>query len=409
MYVCTYSDCIANTGDDDMNNATFMDLAATTSLIEQKDSQKKRQPQQQIQQQQQHQQGQHEHQQHQHQHQHQTQQQTNSNVNSSSIKPSNSLIQVNEAMFSLLNIKCPDKNLSIGELNALANLCYDTRLHLYLSSQTNAKIEAKLLDGVFSDADMWNSGNDGKSKAVGGGSASSLLSSYVYSNTNAYKQKSDKKRQRVSQLYTTECSDPIIERYINQGSASTSTSVSNNDNQQVQQIVEPAIAFYLGCKVLIVKENKEGVVVCEKAGGWRDIKFADGSVSRFRPSELKRLSPHKTISASASAAAVGSSNNHNLTKCNLLSHQQLQQHRIYRYDSNNSDDTRTSSCNHTDTTAASVTNEITQLSMSSDSKADATAMGHSNEESKYISPTTAAVLKCGTRLTVRVIHTHMSH
>ncbi len=73
-------------------------------------------------------------------------------------------------------------------------------------------------------------------------------------------------------------------------------------------IVEPAVAFYIGCKVQVLKDGREGVVVCEKAGGWREVLFTDDTTARFRPSELRRLSSLYSSSDSSHR------NNHNRSK-----------------------------------------------------------------------------------------------
>jgi hypothetical protein len=52
---------------------------------------------------------------------------------------------------------------------------------------------------------------------------------------------------------------------------------------------DKAASFFKGCRVQLRSSGKDGVVVMEKAGGWREILFADGKTSRFRPSELIRV------------------------------------------------------------------------------------------------------------------------
>ena len=48
--------------------------------------------------------------------------------------------------------------------------------------------------------------------------------------------------------------------------------------------------FYLGCVVEVRRDRRRGIVVGEKAGGWRDVKFPDGSCAGFRPSDLLKIS-----------------------------------------------------------------------------------------------------------------------
>ena len=48
-------------------------------------------------------------------------------------------------------------------------------------------------------------------------------------------------------------------------------------------------AVYVGCRVMLKSDGREGVVVQEKGGGWRVIKFDSGEYRRYRPSDLCRI------------------------------------------------------------------------------------------------------------------------
>lgn len=48
-------------------------------------------------------------------------------------------------------------------------------------------------------------------------------------------------------------------------------------------------AVYVGCRVMLKADGREGVVVQEKGGGWRVIKFDSGEYRRYRPSDLCRI------------------------------------------------------------------------------------------------------------------------
>ena len=130
----------------------------------------------------------------------------------------------------LLTLRYGGDELSRVELNSLASLCYDTREYL-----------------------MTNHSNTLKSKPLSIGSRD-----YESYKSNSFIQQELLQKRK-------------LESY-------------NSD------IVEPAVAFYIGCKVQVLKDGREGIVVCEKAGGWREVSFPDESTARFRPSELRRLS-----------------------------------------------------------------------------------------------------------------------
>lgn len=54
--------------------------------------------------------------------------------------------------------------------------------------------------------------------------------------------------------------------------------------------IEPPSVFEVGCLVQLRKDKSmEGVIMEEKSGGWRVVRFTDGSQARCRPSELKRI------------------------------------------------------------------------------------------------------------------------
>lgn len=131
----------------------------------------------------------------------------------------------------LLTLRSGSNDLSRVEVNSLASLCYDTREYLLTHYSNTLKSQPAL---VSRDYD-----------------------SYAYkSNSNIQNSKFQKR----------------------------------NFESYSSDIVEPAVAFHIGCKVQVLKDGREGVVVCEKAGGWREVLLTDDSTARFRPSELRRLS-----------------------------------------------------------------------------------------------------------------------
>jgi hypothetical protein len=67
--------------------------------------------------------------------------------------------------------------------------------------------------------------------------------------------------------------------------------------------IDKAAAFYKGCRVQLRANGKEGTVIMEKAGGWREILFADGKTSRYRPSELRRIDDNGSESPAASTSS----------------------------------------------------------------------------------------------------------
>ena len=128
----------------------------------------------------------------------------------------------------LLTLRSGNIELSRVELNSLASLCYDTREYLWTNHSKTLKSHSSTLSR---DYDSYKS--------------SGFL-------------QHDQLQKRKLDSYSSD-------------------------------VVEPAVVFYIGCKVQVLKDGREGVVVCEKAGGWREVLFANDSTARFRPSELRRL------------------------------------------------------------------------------------------------------------------------
>ena len=62
----------------------------------------------------------------------------------------------------------------------------------------------------------------------------------------------------------------------------TTISITNSNNNNGCNC-----SFQIGCQVLARRSSKRGVIVAEKAGGWRIIRFPDSTFARHRPSELK--------------------------------------------------------------------------------------------------------------------------
>ena len=63
---------------------------------------------------------------------------------------------------------------------------------------------------------------------------------------------------------------------------STAKPLNSSELGIEQKIIESAALYVVGCKVQLKSNLMFGVVIGEKQGGWRIIRFEDGSVGRYR-------------------------------------------------------------------------------------------------------------------------------
>ena len=173
------------------------------------------------------------------------------------------------AIHALNAIRYGPAELSRIELNSLAALCCDMRVFLWLKHQStlsSATPHNSFRDDGFTekfrDFSIYNNSSDVPASVASNcsrpGNTTTILNPF---SSTASK---EKKKQR------------------------TYYGFSDRPFDDTFSYPEPgALALHVGCKVQIVKDNREGVVTCEKAGGWREVKFDDGSIERFRPSALR--------------------------------------------------------------------------------------------------------------------------
>ena len=123
----------------------------------------------------------------------------------------------------------------------------------------------------------------------------------------------------------------------------------------------------------------------EKAGGWREIQFADGSLARFRPSELRRLSPYPN-------ELYGDKSTSNLTFPNLQ--------KKAKYDRKTND--HEISLDNNQDNNSDFKKRITSFVAATDgySSANDSTFGVNSKATNYVSFSNASPLTLGTKLVV---------
>jgi len=88
------------------------------------------------------------------------------------------------------------------------------------------------------------------------------------------------------------------------------SSVLYSENFNTSNTLDPAsglAVIQMGDQVMIRKIHKSGVIVGEKAGGWRIVEFSDGSTGTYRPSDFYAL-PGESVASNSSSSTRSISN-----------------------------------------------------------------------------------------------------
>lgn len=207
-----------------------------------------------------------------------------------------------EAILALASIKGADRVLTEVEQQNLASLCYLTRISLW-SNHNTSLASAQMPQECDDDLDFFLNAT---STASGGNNFDfSLESSFEPFYSSSFPSSSTSTSFPSSSNSSTASASSFRFNFKPkvQGSA---LSIPNGqikrqraDNDGYGRFGGPAASrvsldpFFVGSRVFVVSLGVEGVILCKKAGGWHDVQLQSGTISRYRPSDLRLISSHE--------------------------------------------------------------------------------------------------------------------